>query len=101
MSKNVNCDWPWSHDFYRGSVLCETDYVLNVRKRLEAKIIETEVKCSKCAGSHLTARRGTASAAYRQRGREGITRPSGPSRTAFDLRTHPWPQRCRGQRGHN
>ena len=44
----VSHRWIWHLDSVRGSVLTESDYILNVQKRLGARILEAEVECHIC-----------------------------------------------------
>lgn len=50
--KEVSHRWLWHLDASKGTVLCETDYILNVQKRLGAIILEDDLTCRICGG-HL------------------------------------------------
>eukprot|EP00973_Karenia_brevis_P002868 389209-Karenia_brevis.AAC.1 len=44
----VSHSWLWHLDSRSGAVMCEADYILNVQKRLDARVYEGEATCRLC-----------------------------------------------------
>ncbi len=48
--KEVSHRWLWHLDSRRGTVMAQCDYILNVQRRLGARMLEREVLCRLCGG---------------------------------------------------
>ena len=48
MTKGVSHSWLWNYNPRHGAVLSEDDFLINLQKRVNARIITDDVKCAKC-----------------------------------------------------